>query len=349
MKNLILSLLAVAFSLSVGAQAKVIKLKNLPALHNPKEYHIANVIDDRDDKATIGTMKAGISGKVTPITLQGGPAAGLMQYLNDNLKQNTNTLPVEIHLNRFEVKEEKNGMTPQAHLYSELSFSARGMNVYRITAHNYMQGGYDVSAFIGKLVQQAMDYHLKAFDDWLKDNPISATGSNTEVAIRMMTTDSDPNLIPYTNGRKLQRSDFKGTIDDLSTAAAVTLSGVSIKYGWERLGGKTKVKIDLLPYFNTSLSWWRATTHTAEILAHEQLHFDITAVYACVLKNELEQAIFQPEELEQQINRLMNEVESQRVATQQQYDSETQHGLNKTKQAEWQAKVKTMLAEQTCY
>ena len=165
----------------------------------------------------------------------------------------------------------------------------------------------------------------------------------------MMTTDRDPILIPYTNGRKLQRSDFKGTIDDLSTAAAVTLSGVSIKYGWERLGGKTKVKIDLLPYFNTSLSWWRATTHTAEILAHEQLHFDITAVYACVLKNELEQAIFQPEELEQQINRLMNEVESQRVATQQQYDSETQHGLNKTKQAEWQAKVKTMLAEQTCY
>ncbi|RYE23965.1 MAG: hypothetical protein EOP51_08855 [Sphingobacteriales bacterium] len=350
MKRTILSVCGLLLTVaSFAQQPKVIKLKNLPPLHNPKGFYISGVVDDRDDSLTIGTMKAGLTGKVTPITLQGGPAKGMMDYLNENLKQNKGLLPVEIHLNRFEVKEEKQGVTPTVYLYSELSFNTRGMNVYRITAQNYAQGGYDVSGFIGKLVQQAMDYHLKAFDDWLSDNPISATGNNMDVSLKMMTTDSDPNLIPYTNGRKLQRSDFKGKVDDLSSAAAVTLSGISIKYGWERTGGKTKVKIELLPYFNTNLSWWRAKSNTPEILAHEQLHFDITAVYACELKDKLEHTVFQLDGLEQQINRVMTEVESQRVATQQQYDNEAQHGLNKAKQAEWQNKVADMLAKQPCY
>ena len=334
----------------VNAQAaKTIKLKNLPAVHSPKEFYISAIADDRADTTNIGTMKAGLTGKLTTITLQGGPAAGIMQYLNDNTRQDKSKLPVEIHLDRFEVKEEKDGGTPQVHLYSELSFNARGMHVYKIAAHNYIQGGYDVSAFIGKLIQQGLDYQLKTFDEWLAQNPISATGNNIEVDIEMMKTDNDANLIPYSKQRPLLRTDFQGRVDDLSHAAAVTLSGISFKYSWERLGGKTKVKIKLLPYFNKNLSWWRAKTNTPEILLHEQLHFDITAIYACQLKTKIEQAVLKADELEQQISGIVNDIEQERSAMQQQYDGETQHGINKAKQAEWQVKVKAMLAEQSCY
>ncbi len=340
----------IAAAASLKAQTfKVIKLRNLPPVHNPAGYYISDVIDDREDTTNIGSMKAGMMGKVTAITLQGGPAAGLMQYIAEHAKQDKSKLPVAIHLNRFEVKEEKENGTPQAHLYTELSFYTRGMNVYKITAHNYAQGGYDVSAFIGKLIQQATDYHLKAFDDWLALNPISAKGNNTEVSIEIMQTDNDANLIPYTKQRQLLRTDFEGAADDLSNAAAVTYSGINFKYSWERLGAKTKIKINLLPYFSKSHSWWRAKTNTAEILAHEQLHFDITALYACEVKEKLELTVLKPDELEQQISDIVNEIEEQRQATQQQYDDETQHGTKKAKQAEWQQKVKAMLAEQSCY
>lgn len=336
--------------MAVKAQStKIIKLKNLPALYSPEEYFVAAIVDDREDTTNIGTMKAGIAGKTTTITLQGGVATGLMQYIAEHTKQDKSKLPVEIHLNRFEVKEEKEKGTPQAHLYTELSFYARGMNVYKITAHNYAQGGYDVSAFIGKLIQQAVDYHLKTFDDWLALNPISAKGNNIEVTIEMMSTDNDANLIPYSKQRQLLKADFQGRADDLSKAAAVTLSGINFKYSWERLGGKTKVNVKLLPYFNKSLSWWRASTNALEILAHEQLHFDITALYACELKEKLEHTLLKPDELEQQITEVVNELEEQRVATQQQYDDETRHGINKAKQAEWQEKVKALIDEQSCY
>jgi hypothetical protein len=133
--------------------------------------------------------------------------------------------------------------------------------------------------------------------------------------------------------RKLTWDDFRGIPDPESHADAAT----AIRIKAEPFYKKRKLHYRVSAWFVPSKSWCRFKTD--ELLAHEQLHFDIAELYARKARKkviELEQAgetdIDAYNSALQTILNESNEVDSD-------YDRETMHGSLPRAQASWRFKV----------
>ena len=84
---------------------------------------------------------------------------------------------------------------------------------------------------------------------------------------------------------------------------------------------------------------------TPEMLKHEQLHFDITAIAARKLVTTIMNTALTADGFANELEALQKQIEKDRTAMQQQYDKETNHSRNREKQKEWEAKVHALLSE----
>jgi hypothetical protein len=140
-----------------------------------------------------------------------------------------------------------------------------------------------------------------------------------------------------------------GTPDDMSIAGAITYSGIQIKYNYQTFNRHKMVNVTVVPYFHKTNSWWRANHSTEQLLAHEQLHFDITALAACELVKTLKTTAFTPDNFTKELEAIQKKTEKDRSKMQQQYDRETNHSLIKAKQADWERSIKDQLTQEEYY
>jgi len=95
--------------------------------------------------------------------------------------------------------------------------------------------------------------------------------------------------------------------------------------------------------FSKTRSW--GLYKTAYILSHEQGHFDIAEVFARKLHKKLSEYKFNLKTYKKDLKKIYDEVTDEKEETQNEYDEETRHSINKTKQAEWLRKIDEMLEE----
>lgn len=141
-------------------------------------------------------------------------------------------------------------------------------------------------------------------------------------------------FIAWSADRKLTWEDFAGPVDEESSYTAHTWSKISI--GWECDG-------DIFHFtatakFDKELSWKREAI-TPKLLVHEQLHFDITEVYARRMRKHFAQVTngcsLSQSDMEEQINAMMQEWRDR----QKLYDKETSHSKNKEEQTRWELMI----------
>nr|GFD16070.1 hypothetical protein [Tanacetum cinerariifolium] len=84
---------------------------------------------------------------------------------------------------------------------------------------------------------------------------------------------------------------------------------------------------------------------TAKLLRHEQLHFDITEVYARRLRQKLAGVRIPCAELGPTFERLSKGVYADWEKAEDQYDRDTNHGLKPAQQTQWEAQVQQQLQE----
>ncbi|MES2376241.1 MAG: DUF922 domain-containing protein [Bacteroidota bacterium] len=98
--------------------------------------------------------------------------------------------------------------------------------------------------------------------------------------------------IQWQKDRPLTWKDFQGAVPDDNSSSASTSS--YIKYEWQhRMRDTTHVlsfKIHCM--FNPQASWKRKGQTNKDLLSHEQLHFDITELYARKLAQALNSATY---------------------------------------------------------
>lgn len=150
--------------------------------------------------------------------------------------------------------------------------------------------------------------------------------------------------IEWSEGRRLKWSDFKATPKRLSPNAALTDSGMSIELKCDGKTSKAVVKC----YFNPHKSWTK-DKESAYLMKHEQLHFDITELFVRKLRAQLAKFGNDCEALSNHIEDYYQRNYKEFVAYQDRYDRESQHSLNKEKQAYWEQKVARELAELISY
>lgn len=150
--------------------------------------------------------------------------------------------------------------------------------------------------------------------------------------------------IEWSEDRKLKWSDFKGKPNKLSRNEALTDSGMSI--GLKCDDRTSEVTIGC--FFDRSKSWAK-DDRTDYLLAHEQLHFDITELFVRKLRKQIAKLGNDCQKLNDHIETYYNENYKEFVQYQHDYDSESNHSLNKEKQAYWEKKVARELEELKSY
>jgi hypothetical protein len=151
---------------------------------------------------------------------------------------------------------------------------------------------------------------------------------------------SNDTHITWSTSRKLTWDDFKGKPDKSMSAAALTYTDIHV--GASIVDGKTQVLVD--NFFDTKLSWSKNKTSVA-LLAHEQLHFDITELYTRKIRKRLNEIVSEETIKNGSLSKESSKLLKQWKEFQLEYDTETNHGTIPDKQKEWEQKVTILLNE----
>jgi hypothetical protein len=139
-------------------------------------------------------------------------------------------------------------------------------------------------------------------------------------------------------------SDFEGAPDPNSPFSANTSSGIF--YSWSMRGSSLgkKYKYEVASFFIPQKSWVKVGKASANLLAHEQLHFDITELFARKLRQEMVEFDFEKsKDVKSDLQALYKKMEMERALMQKKFDVETRHSMNEAAQLEWQKLVKEEL------
>ncbi len=155
------------------------------------------------------------------------------------------------------------------------------------------------------------------------------------------TNATSPDIIYWSSDYKLTWDDFEGDPNykhNYKDISAITVSGIVDYRGCE----DGKIIYMIKSYFEKKNSWVKLSGRNAHTLAHEQMHFDITELYARKLRKALSERAFscgQEADFENFVNNFLKGWQKM----QEQYDIETGYSNKKEQQRVWNRRIKAEL------
>jgi hypothetical protein len=150
--------------------------------------------------------------------------------------------------------------------------------------------------------------------------------------------------IYYNPERKLNWEDFTGKPDAASPAAAITESGFGYRMSMNSVNSKIDLVITVFCYFNKKHSWVKKNMDSEYALLHEQHHYDITYINACLFIKKLQEAQFNKGNFNQVVDKIHDECFKALENMQNEYDSQTLNGRIDRQQKIWNKKIDQQLA-----
>lgn len=161
-----------------------------------------------------------------------------------------------------------------------------------------------------------------------------------------ITHETTENQLVWSKYHKLSWADFEGQPDYGEYAvAALTASAISYRH---HCGDDGYLVISVDATFKKKQSWAKPESYTATHLSHEQLHFDITELFARQLRKALSSQRFachQTADLESLIDRISKNWRDM----ERRYDIETDFSLHAQKQQEWERYIDGYLRDFDAY
>lgn len=154
----------------------------------------------------------------------------------------------------------------------------------------------------------------------------------------------DGRSIPWQPGFRLSWSDFRGQPMAGRRIAATTASGLS--YSYTARGGPDGYELDFTvdSYFYPDKSWYRPELCDSLVLSHEQIHFDISELFARRLRARLRQIRFTGR-VKAGVRKIFAEVNRELSEFQARYDRETDFSRNRESQLAWSRTMANLLSE----
>lgn len=150
-------------------------------------------------------------------------------------------------------------------------------------------------------------------------------------------------LLDWSSSRKLTWADYKAAPNPESDAAASTTSYLGFSYSIKNEGFSYSIESK----FSKTRSW--GLHKTAYILSHEQGHFDIAEIFARKLHKKMKEYRFNRRTFQKDLKEIYQEILDEKEEMQNDYDQETNHSINKEKQAAWLLKIGKLLEEYKPY
>jgi hypothetical protein len=147
----------------------------------------------------------------------------------------------------------------------------------------------------------------------------------------------------YQERSQLSWKDFKGVPPKNIKNFASVNSGIGYTFSSKTINSKNVLSIQVESYFYPQLSWKKnINENNLNLLEHEQLHWDISELYARKLRAAYKRYVPQKNP-KKEIDFIFKKFEKERQETQNIYDLKTKHGLIKTLQIRWNDKIKEEL------
>ncbi len=159
----------------------------------------------------------------------------------------------------------------------------------------------------------------------------------------------EPTISWYDNV-ELEWSDFQAEPEVHADVIAVTASGLSFGYSTKRYNdGGFDYDFNVTAHFYPERSYYLKEHVTNVTLSHERLHFDITELYARKFRQRVEQTTFYSHTIDDQMEVIYNEINTELRDLQRQYDEETSHSRIVDKQLVWQKFIAAELDKLDAY
>lgn len=159
----------------------------------------------------------------------------------------------------------------------------------------------------------------------------------------LLAQDPGEELIEWSESRRLTWSDYKASPNRNSDAAASTTTYLMVSYNISSSDFSFRIESK----FSKTRSW--GLHKTSYILAHEQGHFDISEIFARMLYKDLKEYKFNKRTYQQDLKKIYQDILDEKEEMQNNYDRETNHSINKEKQAEWLKRIEKLLKQYEDY
>ena len=343
----ICSLLIIAAT-GFAQDVQYIQLKQEKVAYVPKTYYIADVVYERADVSGIGIITG--SGNRSKLSLFGGIANSINSFLAGNVTQKRSTQAVSLHISKLNFDLRKSGSIWNVDASVLFTFYVAGKKMMEYSSKGQGQMDSDPKVFIESFIRQAIGNDVKKFDEWWLENRDGVpTSSEVKVNVHMAKTTDKPNSIVYSLQQPLQISDFQGRVDGQEFELAVTVSGIGVGYASSTQNGQIVLDVTVTPYFNKATSWFKTAGRNTRVLAHEQTHFDITAIKACELVAAIRKASFTQDNYIKLLEDLQMKNAQDSNDEEVLYDKETLHGTISDMQAAWEKKITEQVKAVGCY
>jgi hypothetical protein len=169
-----------------------------------------------------------------------------------------------------------------------------------------------------------------------------------EVSIQFVQQPENPAYILYNQDRELAIKDFSGVPDMSSSGVGATYSGIQLAMEGKSVNGKMNINVKMMVYFDRSNSWMKPEGKDERVLKHEQIHFDLTGIYACKMYKAIMVETFNSKNVKQRLRDIQKTFTDELQQQQALYDRETKHGTLLEPQKAWADKVSKLKSMMDC-
>lgn len=157
--------------------------------------------------------------------------------------------------------------------------------------------------------------------------------------------------VQWSAHRKLSWNDFSKVPDSAEVGYQQWFTAVTqTSYAHSATQKNNKIIVQLKTIFHKELSkvkseiFARPDSVRQQLLAHEQLHFDLAEIYRRKMVQEIENAVLL-NQYKKEIAKIVSKYQSEFNKEQLLYDRETMHGMDKTAQKEWASSIARQLQQ----
>jgi hypothetical protein len=337
-----------------AADTAPIVLRAEPLAFTPKEFYIAEIVDEREDRKAVAYLlpvpsspAAPAPAKALPVDLQGGGLTAIRQFVKESLPRNTKLRPVVIRLKEYRLDETPGTQAGRVdgRVVVAMSFEYK-RDGQTVPLLEYRGGArYDRPASQHAVVEPTLRRSLADGLQYLNTWMDREANSSEKLARALKLTFSDhitnvaDDSLFYTPVQPLAWSDFHGRPTKPSNFAASVFPSFAYEGKSEVKDGVIHLDLTMKVYVLRASSWAKETVKNAYGLNHEQRHFDIVKLVAERFKQKLTPERLNLEDYNSIIQYEYIESFREMNRLQEQYDNETRHGLDEAAQARWNQRI----------
>lgn len=159
-----------------------------------------------------------------------------------------------------------------------------------------------------------------------------------------LSAQAEREAIRWEPSHRLSWSNFKATPPESTRIAATTASGISYRYKTKSSGRRYLLDFEVETYFYPDKSWYHAAVCDDNVLSHEQLHFDISELFAREFRRRLSSRTFS-ENVKAEVRAMFQQINRELSEFQNRYDQETDYSRNRAAQQAWNREIAEILAQ----